>query len=149
MMTPVPAGLSGLQFLQHLIDTRQPAPMARTLQFRISEVSDGRAVVLATPGEHVYNPNGSVHGGYAATLLDTACGCAAHTRLSPTQAYTTLELKVAYHRPLTSNTGEVCAEGLVLAFGKRVAYTEAKLFDAARRLCASATSTLLIFDKPA
>jgi uncharacterized protein (TIGR00369 family) len=146
-MTNPAATLPGLEFLQHLIDTRQPAPMARTLQFHITEVGPGRAVVRAVPGEHVYNPNGSVHGGYAATILDTACGCAVHTRLSSSQAYTTLELKVAYHRPLSINTGEIHAEGLVMAFGRRVAYSEAKLYDASKRLCASATSTLLIFDK--
>jgi uncharacterized protein (TIGR00369 family) len=146
-MTNPAAALSGLDFLQHLIDTRQPAPMAKTLQFEITEVAAGRAVVCAVPGEHVYNPNGSVHGGYAATLLDTACGCAVHTRLSATQAYTTLELKVAYHRPLSIDSGEVHAEGVVLAFGRRVAYSEAKLYDRSKRLCASATSTLLIFDK--
>lgn len=146
-MTNPAAALSGLEFLQHLIDTRQPAPMARTLQFEISEVQPGRAVVRAVPGEHVYNPNGSVHGGYAATILDTACGCAVHTRLSAAQAYTTLELKVAYHRPLNIDTGEIHAEGVVMAFGRRIAYSEAKLYDGTKRLCASATSTLLIFDK--
>jgi len=88
-----------------------------------------------------------VHGGYASTLLDSACGCAVHSRLSATQAYTTLELKVSYHRKITADTGLVRAEGRVLSFGRRAAFAEAKLTDAQGRLCASATSTLLIMDR--
>ncbi len=124
------------------------APIADCLDFDLVEVSHGRAVFKATPGLHVYNPIGSVHGGYAATLMDSACGCAVHSKLSPTQAYTTLELKIAYHRPLTAQTGEITVEGTVLSFGRRVAFAEAKLCDRDGRLCASASSTLLVFEKP-
>jgi uncharacterized protein (TIGR00369 family) len=90
---------------------------------------------------------GIVHGGYFATLLDSACGCAVHTRISAAQAYTTLELKVAFHKSMTSDTGKVRAEGRVLSFGRRVGYAEAKLIDGSGRLLASATSTLLVMDR--
>jgi len=118
-----------------------------TLDFAMVEAGDGRVVFEGTPGENVYNPLGTVHGGYAATLLDSACGCAVHTKLSPKQGYTTLELKVAYHRPMTALTGKVRAEGLVVTVGRRAAFTEARNTDAAGRLYASATSTLLVFDR--
>jgi uncharacterized protein (TIGR00369 family) len=139
--------LNGLEQLQAMIATGGRPPIADLLLFDLVEASDGRAVFQATPGMHAYNPIGSVHGGYTATLLDSACGCAVHSKLSPEQAYTTLELKVSYHRALTHETGVVRVSGLVLSFGKRVAFAEAKLHDSAGRLCASATSTLLIFDR--
>jgi uncharacterized protein (TIGR00369 family) len=90
---------------------------------------------------------GIVHGGYAATLLDSACGCAVHSSLNGHQSYTTLELKVAYHHALTSTTGPVRAEGKVVSIGRRVAFAEGRITDAAGRLYASATSTLLVFDR--
>ena len=88
-----------------------------------------------------------VHGGYAATLLDSACGCAVHSRLSASQAYTTLDLSVSYHKPITRNTGSLRAEGRVRSLGKRVGFAEASLTDAEGQLYASATSTLLVFDR--
>ena len=109
----------------------------------------GRAVFEGTPGEHAYNPIGMVHGGYAATLLDSACGCAVHSRLSATQGYTTLELKVAYHKAITKDTGRLRAEGVVLSMGRRAGFAEAKLRDTSGKLYASATSTLLVFDRSA
>lgn len=112
------------------------------------EIEEGRAVFEGQPDRRVYNPIGSVHGGYAATLLDSACGCAMHAALSATQGYTTLELKVAYHRPLSDASGPVRAEGRILSIGRRAAFAEATLKDANGRLCASATSTLLIFGIP-
>jgi uncharacterized protein (TIGR00369 family) len=141
------AELTGLEELRALLMTGRFAPIGESLQFRLTEIDEGRAVFRATPGIHVYNPIGSVHGGYAATILDSACGCAVHSLLSATQAYTTLELKVAYHRPLTHESGEIKAEGTVLSRGRRVAFAEARLIDGQGRLCASATSTLLLFDK--
>jgi uncharacterized protein (TIGR00369 family) len=88
-----------------------------------------------------------VHGGYAATLLDSACGCALHSRLTGEQSYVTLELKVAFHKPMTQDTGLVRAEGRVLSLGRRVGYTEATLTDANGTLYASATSTLLVIER--
>ncbi len=81
--------------------------IGHTLGFDLREVEEGRVVFAGTPGPQVYNPLGQVHGGYAATLLDSACGCAVHTRLAPGQGYTTLEIKVAYHRGMSAETGEV------------------------------------------
>src|SRR4029077_15649205 len=93
--------------------------------FDFIEIESGRAVFAGTPGEHAYNPIGTVHGGYAATLLDSACGCAVHSRLSANQAYTTLELKVAYHKAISRNTGLLRAEGRVVSFGRRAAFAQA------------------------
>lgn len=138
----------GLAQLQTLLRNPDGAAMGRTLGFSLVEVERGRTVFESTPGPHLYNPIGTVHGGFAATLLDSACGCAAHSMLTPTQRYTTLELKVSYHRPLTDKSGVVRAEGKVLSAGRRAAFAEASLTDASGRLCASATSTstLLILD---
>lgn len=138
-------GLSGLEQLQAMLASGGRPPIADTLDFRLAEVGKGRAVFVGTPGAHAYNPLGAVHGGYAATLLDSACGCAVHSSLSGEQAYTTLELKVSYHRGLTLDTGPVRAEGIATTVGRRVAFAEGKLFDGRGRLCASASSTLLVF----
>jgi uncharacterized protein (TIGR00369 family) len=118
-----------------------------TMGFRAVELEEGRVVFEGDPDERVYNPIGSVHGGYAATLLDSAVGCAVHSRLKPGQGYTTLELKVAYHRALTKESGTVRAEGVVLTLGRRAAFAEGRLTDAQGRLCATATSTLLVFER--
>ena len=145
---PLPdlASLPGLEQMRALASGAFPyRGIGATLGFRLLEVEEGRVVFAGTPGPETYNPLGTVHGGYAATLLDSACGCAVHTRLAPGQGYTTLELKTAYHRAMTADTGEVRAEGLVIQFGRRAAFAEARLTDAAGRLMASATSTLLVF----
>jgi uncharacterized protein (TIGR00369 family) len=139
--------LDGLGQLKLLIADGRKPPIAETLGFELVEVEEGLAVFEGEPGHSVYNPIGSVHGGYAATLLDSACGCAVHSRLSATQAYTTLELKVMFHRALSETSGRVRAEGRLLSFGRRVAFAEARLTDGQGRLCATATSTLLIFDR--
>ena len=138
--------LDGLAQLQSLLDAGVQPPVGKTLGFSLVEVEKGRAVFEGVPGHDVYNPIGSVHGGYAATLLDSACGCAVHSTLSASQGYTTLELKVSYHRPLSDSSGLVKAEGRIVSVGRRAAFAEARLTDAAGKLCASATSTLLIFD---
>jgi uncharacterized protein (TIGR00369 family) len=138
-------GLSGLEQLRALIATDTPPPINRTLNIALVEIEEGRAVFEGHPDNSVYNTIGSVHGGYAATLLDSVCGCAVHSRLSAEQGFTTLELKVAYHRGLSAASGPVRAEGRLLSIGRRVAFAEATLTDASGRLCASATSTLMIF----
>ncbi len=140
-------GASGIEQLRAMIAAGSQAAIAKTLDFQIVEVGDGTAVFAGTPGPHVYNPIGMVHGGYAATLLDSACGCAVHSKLSPTQGYTTLELKVSYHKAVTAETGLLRAEGKVLSFGRRAAFSEARLIDSTGRLLASATSTLLVFER--
>ena len=140
-------GKTGLEQLQALMDAGRMAGIGKSLQFTLTEVSHGRVVFEGTPGVHAYNPIGTVHGGYAAALLDSACGCAIHSALSAAQGYTTLELKIAYHKAMTDQTGPVFAEGRVVTLGRRAGFAEATLKDAAGKLYASATSTLLVFDK--
>lgn len=140
--------LSGLEQLRALIKAGRRPPIGETMDFTLVEVDLGRAVFAGAPSAKVYNPMGAVHGGYAAALLDSACGCAVHSKLDASQAYTTLELKIAYHKALSDKTGLVRAEGIVLSIGRRVAFSEAKLTDQAGKLYASATSTLLIFERP-
>jgi uncharacterized protein (TIGR00369 family) len=137
----------GLSQLRALIASGRKPGILIALDFDFIEVEAGRAVFAGTPGEHAYNPIGAVHGGYVATLLDSACGCAVHSRLTASQAFTTLELKVAYHKRVTKDTGLLRAEGTLLSFGQRVAFAEAKLTDGQGKLYASATSTLLVFDR--
>ena len=139
-------GLSGIEQLRALIASGRRPGIAESLDFQLIEVGDGTAVFAGTPGPHALNPVGVIHGGYAAALLDSACGCAVHSRVGPGQGFTTLELKVSYHKALSDTTGPLRAEGRVLSFGRRVAFSEAKLIDGSGRLYASATSTLLIFD---
>ena len=137
--------MSGLEQLLAIMAADTPPPINTTMGFALVEIEEGRAVFEGNPGQSVYNPIGSVHGGYAATLLDSACGCAVHSRLSADQAYTTLELKVAYHRPLSDSSGPVRAEGRIVSIGRRTAFAEGRLTDREGRLCATATSTLLVF----
>jgi len=139
--------LDGLSQLRALLASGRKPGILAALDFDFVEVEAGKAVFAGTPGEHAYNPIGTVHGGYAATLLDSACGCAVHSRLTAAQAYTTLELKVAYHKPITKDTGLLRAEGRVLSLGRKAAFAEARLTDARDKLYASATSTLLVFDR--
>ena len=144
MFADMPPNLSGQQQLERLVDLGLEPPMLQTLGIRFVEIADGRVALEGAPGKSVYGPIGIVHGGYAATLLDSACACALQTRLRPGQTLATLELKVAYHRPITVDTGTVRAEGHVLNLSRRTGYAEATVVDAAGRLLASATSTLLI-----
>jgi uncharacterized protein (TIGR00369 family) len=139
--------LDGLSQLRALMASGRKPGILVALDFEFVEVEASRAVFAGTPGQHAYNPIGTVHGGNAATLLDSACGCAVHSRLTASQAYTTLELNVAYHKPITKDTGLLRAEGRVLSFGRRAAFAEAKLTDTNGNLYASATSSLLVFDR--
>lgn len=141
------AGLSGIEQLRAIMASGRSAGIGTTMDFRLTVIEDGFVVFEGTPGLHVYNPIGMVHGGYAATLLDSACGCAVHTKLSATQAYTTLELKVSYLKAMTANTGPVRAEGKVIQMGRRPAFSEGRLVDAAGTLYATATSSLLVMER--
>ena len=138
------APLNGLEQLRAMVAAGKMPGIGRSLQFTLTEIEEGRVVFEGLPGLHAYNPIGSVHGGYAATLLDSACGCAVHSRLAAGQGYTTLELKVAYHKAITIETGLVRAVGTVISIGRRAAFAEARLTDLSGRLLASATSTLLV-----
>jgi len=149
MVEAIGGGLDGLAQLRALMDSGRKPGILVSLDFDFVEVDAGRAVFAGVPGDHAYNPIGTVHGGYAATLLDSACGCAVHSRLQAGQGYTTLELKVAYHRAVTRDSGLLRAEGRVQTLGRRVAFAEAALTDAQGKVYATATSTLLVFDLPA
>ncbi|MDR3447837.1 MULTISPECIES: PaaI family thioesterase [unclassified Dyella] len=147
MINQIGQGLNGLEQLRAFMASGQRPGIGDSLDFDLVEVGDGTAVFAGTPGPHAYNPMGIVHGGYFATLLDSACGCAVHSRLTAQQAYTSLELKVAFHKAMTRDTGRIRAEGHVRSIGRRVAFAEASLLDAEGRLYGSATSTLLVFDR--
>ena len=137
--------LSGLEYIQAIIGGELPAPpIAELVGFRLVEAEPGRAVFEMEPGPQHYNPIGSVHGGVAMTLLDSAMGVAVHTLLEPGVGYTTLELKTNFVRPMTVDTGLVRCEGNVLHSGSRVATAEGKLTDANGKLLAHGTTTCLI-----
>ena len=137
---------TGLEMLQRLIDGHYPAPpIGATMSFGLVEVSEGRAVFRGLPGERHLNPLGSVHGGFAATLLDSALGCAVHTTMAKGEAYTTAEFKVNLTRPITPKTGEVVCEGRVIHRGRTLAVSEATLKDRVGKLLAFGTETCSIF----
>lgn len=138
--------MDGLSVLQAMIDGElPPPPIARTLGFLLSEVGDGRAVFKGMPSFEYMNPLGTVHGGWAGTLLDSALGCAVHTTMKPGEAYTTVEFKVNLVRPIMPDTGEVTCEGLLVHRGGRIATSEATLKDAGGKLLAHGSETCIIF----
>jgi len=137
--------MSGREFLEAIMDGRLPAPpIARTLSFLLTEVGDGFAVFEGDAGEHLLNPLGVVHGGWALTLIDSATGCAAHTLLSAGVSYTTIETKANFSRPIFKDGGRVRAEGRVVGRGKRIISCEARVVDAKGRIVAHGTSTLMV-----
>lgn len=138
-------GMRGIDYLRKIAAGEVPAPpISRLLGFSVTEAGEGHAVFQVTPGEEHYNPIGVVHGGLAATLLDSAMGVAVHSTLGPGEGYTTLEIKVNYVRPMTRDTGPVRAIGDVVHVGRRTATAAARLEDADGKLLAHATSTCLI-----
>jgi uncharacterized protein (TIGR00369 family) len=139
--------MSGLEFLRAIIDGRLPAPpITETLGFALSEVAPGFALFTMTPAFKHYNPIGTVHGGVAATLLDSCMSCAIQTNLPPGTGYTTLEFKVNLVRPITDKTGPIRAEGRSLHIGRRSGTAEGRITDAGGALFAHATTTCLIFE---
>jgi uncharacterized protein (TIGR00369 family) len=115
------------------------------MNFQIAELSEGRAVFTVEPAEYHYNPIGVVHGGLAATLLDSAMGCAVHSTLPAGVGYTTLEIKVNYIRAMTAETGLVRCEAQVIHVGGRTATAEGRVIDSSGKLYAHATTTCMIF----
>ena len=135
--------------LDHLNAIREgllpPPPIAALMGFDLVEAAEGRAVFAVTPEEFHYNPIGVVHGGLAATLIDSATGCAVQSTLEPGVAYTTLEVKVNFARAITRDTGRVVCEGTVIHRGRRIATAEARLVaEASGRLHAHGTATCLL-----
>lgn len=138
--------LDGLDLFKGLMEGRFPAPpIAKVLGFQVAEVERGRVVFTYTPVFDHYNPLGTVHGGVAATLLDSVMGCCVHTTLKAGIGYTTVEIKVNYVRAMTDKTGPVRVEGKVINVGSRIATAEGRLHDNEGRLLAHGTTTCLIF----
>jgi uncharacterized protein (TIGR00369 family) len=141
--------LSGLEYLRHALAAgARPPPIGLLMDFKAVQFEPGLAVFEGRPAEFHYNPLGTVHGGFAATLLDSALGCAVHTTLKPGFAYTTVEIKVNYVRAMTAETGLVRCEGRTISVGSRIATAEAKLTGADGKLYAHGTTTCLIFPIP-
>lgn len=139
--------MSGLEALRSMIAGDLPAPpIAKTLNFTLVEASEGRAVFEGEGLADVLNPHGTVHGGWAAAILDSALGCSVHTTLAVGERYTTVEMKVSYLRPiLAGKTGILRCEGVVINRGRTLALSEARLIDAQGKLYAHATETCMIF----
>lgn len=141
------AGKSGLEVMQGILDGEIPFPhIAETLDFALVEVGPGKAVFQGTPQLKHYNPLGTVHGGWYATLLDSALGCAVHTMLPAGQAYTTAEIGVNIVRAASSKTGPLRAIGSVIHCGRQLATAEARIVGPDGKLYAHATTTCLVFE---
>jgi uncharacterized protein (TIGR00369 family) len=139
------ARMSGRERLQAVVDGTVPqAPISQAMSFWIVEVGEGFAVFEGDPGPHLLNPAGGVHGGWALTLIDSATGCAAHTLLPPGTAYTTIETKGNFVRPITKDTGRVRCEGRVISPGRQVMTAEARVLGPDGKVLAHGTSTLLV-----
>jgi uncharacterized protein (TIGR00369 family) len=137
--------LSGMEYVRQIFDGElPPPPIAELMGFRGVEFDHGRAIFEMTPGPQHYNPIGTVHGGVALTLLDSAMGCAVHTTLEAGVGYTTLEVKTNFVRAITADTGLIRCEVTVVHSGARIATAEGRLIDAAGRLLAHGTTTCLI-----
>lgn len=138
---------SGFELLQGVMTGDLPsAPISEKLDFFLAEVEAGRVVFQGNPQPAFYNPLGSIHGGWAATLLDSCVGCAVHSMLPVGKGYTTVELKVNFVRAVMPDSGPLRAEGKIINLGGRIATAEGRLTDVAGRLYAHATTTCLIFD---
>jgi uncharacterized protein (TIGR00369 family) len=138
--------MSGMEYLQAMIDGKLPrSPISHTLDFALTEIGEGRATFTAEPAEYHYNPIGSVHGGLAATLLDSALGCAIHTMMPAGVGYATLELHINFVRPLTAQTGRVYSHGEIIHVGRTVATAQGRVVDEAGKLYAHGTTTCMIF----
>ena len=139
-------GKTGLELLREIADGRlPPPPISATMNFTGAEFDEGKAVFVGEPAEFLYNPIGVIHGGFAMTILDSAMGCAVHTTLGVGERYTTLETKVNFVRPITSDTGPVRCEGVVVHRGGTVATAEGKLVaENTGKLLAHGISTCLV-----
>jgi uncharacterized protein (TIGR00369 family) len=147
--TEIMASMTGIDFVRAIFSGKLPAPpIMQTIEPFDSTAEPGIVVMHSTPGFRHYNPIGSVHGGYAATLLDSVMGLAVHTMLPPGTGYTTLEFKISFIKGMTEDTGTVRSEGRTLNVGRRTATAEARITDAKGRLLAHATTTCLVFEIP-
>ncbi|HET7730669.1 MAG TPA: PaaI family thioesterase [Usitatibacter sp.] len=145
---PAPIAGTGIEYLRRILAGEIPGvPIGETLGFRLAEVEPGRVVLVGRPDARSYNLIGSVHGGWAAAILDTALALSTLSTLDESQGFTTVDIRINYLRPLTTETGEVRAEGRVLQGGRRLAYGDARLVDAAGRLLCHGTGSCLILPR--
>lgn len=136
----------GVSFLRGMMEGRHPgAPFADAMDFDLAEVEAGRVVFVGKPSPRFFNPLGTIHGGWTATILDSAMACAAHATLKPGEGYTTLEMKINYIRPVMPASGIVRCEGRLIHRGGTVATTEGRLTDERGKLLAHGTETCMIF----
>lgn len=141
--------MPGIDFMRGMLEGRYPlATIALAMRMRPTEVAEGRVVFTSLPDASLMNPIGTVHGGYAMTLLDSCMGCAVHSTLAAGEAYTTAEAKVNMVRPIFPDTGPVRAEGVVIHRGRTIATAEGRLYTAAGKLLAHATTTCPIMPAP-
>jgi uncharacterized protein (TIGR00369 family) len=143
------AHLSGLATLRGMIEGSLPAPpFSVTTSIFLVAADEGKVVFEGEPKADFYNPLGTIHGGWTASIMDSVMACAVHSTLAPGEAYTTLEFKLHFCRPILPTTGVVRAEGVVLSRGRRAATSEGRLYDGAGKLLAHGTETCMIFDMP-
>ena len=141
---------SGLAFLQRLAAGEVAnVPIGDTLGFRVTEAQPGRVVLQGQPQRNAYNLIGTVHGGWAASILDTALALSVLTTLDPGQSFTTVDIRINYLRPITVETGTLQAVGRVLQAGRRLAYSEAQLLDSHGKLLCHGTGSCLIVPRQA
>lgn len=145
----IAAGLSGLELLRGAMNGTLPSPpIAGTCDFTLAEVEKGRVVFVGVPSMKFYNPLGTVHGGWIATLLDSALGAAVHTMLEPGQTYTTTSMTINFVRPVFEATGTLRCEGVAVHAGSRLATSEARLTDSAGKLIAHGVETCMVMAMP-
>jgi len=145
----VATSVSGVQFLKKMLNKEHPAPpFGQTTQIWPREFEAGRVIFEAEPSGRFYNPMGTVHGGWIATLLDSAMACAVHSMLKQDQAYTTVEMKVNFVRPVFESTGGLRCEAAIIHFGGRVATSEGRVLDRSGNLIAHGTETCLVMNLP-
>jgi uncharacterized protein (TIGR00369 family) len=143
------AGMTGLQFIQAIFSGKLSAPpITATMGFTGADAEEGKVAFYGEAGEHLYNPIGVVHGGFAMALLDSAMGCAVHTTLAAGEAYTTLETKVNFVRPITLETGRVRCDGVVVYRGGKIATAEGRVVaEQSGKLLAHGTTTCLVIKR--
>lgn len=141
--------MTGKEVLQAIIEGRLPqAPISETLTFRIVEVGDGFAAFEGETGPHLLNPMGTVHGGWALTLIDSVAACAGHSLLPAGVGYTTIETKGNFSRPIRTDTGRVRAEARAVAQGRQIISAEARILSPDRGILAHGSSTILVTGRP-
>lgn len=139
------AGMSGKEFLQAIIGGQLPqAPISETMSFWIVEIGDGFAAFEGEPGGHLLNPMGTVHGGWALTLIDSVAGCAGHSLLPAGVGYTTVETKGNFSKPITKDAGRIRAEARVVAQGRQIISSEARVLAQDGRVLAHGVSTIMV-----